>query len=199
MLKIARYAASVPAATNARPAATSHLCSCTGACLLRFSGNRLSKMELKTTSFDAGRFHTQAVHLRGCGCLARPVWADPPTGTQSFAIIEDDPTPPRGPLSIGWFMICRQLTVGSRKLCRETTRWQAGDDKGPTTFQGPATAVPAPRRVRPHRYFIRLYALDGKLDLRPAATRKELDSAMQGHILAQAELMGRFSDKKARG
>jgi hypothetical protein len=44
-----------------------------------------------------------------------------------------------------------------------------------------------------HRYFFRLYALDTTIDLLPGATKKELLNAMDGHILAQSELMGTFS------
>jgi hypothetical protein len=51
---------------------------------------------------------------------------------------------------------------------------------------------PCPPRGRPHRYFFRLYALDAVPGLGPGATRKALLKAMEGHILAQAELMGTY-------
>jgi Raf kinase inhibitor-like YbhB/YbcL family protein len=45
-----------------------------------------------------------------------------------------------------------------------------------------------------HRYFFKVYALDAKLDLKPEATRKkDLEKAMQGHILAKGELVGLYS------
>ena len=44
-----------------------------------------------------------------------------------------------------------------------------------------------------HRYFFRLYALDRVLDLRGGAGRREMEKALEGHVLAEAELMGRFS------
>ncbi|PYK83296.1 MAG: YbhB/YbcL family Raf kinase inhibitor-like protein [Verrucomicrobia bacterium] len=46
-----------------------------------------------------------------------------------------------------------------------------------------------------HRYFFKIFALDTKLDLKPSARRAELDAAMRGHILAQGELMARYSHK----
>ncbi len=46
---------------------------------------------------------------------------------------------------------------------------------------------------REHRYFFRLYALDTLLSLTPGSTKEDLVMATQGHILAEAVLMGRFS------
>jgi Raf kinase inhibitor-like YbhB/YbcL family protein len=46
-----------------------------------------------------------------------------------------------------------------------------------------------------HRYFFKLYALDTRLSLQPGITKAELLKAMEGHILAQAQLMGRYSRK----
>ncbi len=46
-----------------------------------------------------------------------------------------------------------------------------------------------------HRYFFRLYALDTMLDLKPGATKSQLLKAMEGHILAEGELMGRYQKR----
>jgi Raf kinase inhibitor-like YbhB/YbcL family protein len=52
---------------------------------------------------------------------------------------------------------------------------------------------PCPPPGKPHRYFFKLYTLDAKLNLMPGATKKDVERAMQGHILAQGEYIGRFS------
>jgi phosphatidylethanolamine-binding protein (PEBP) family uncharacterized protein len=44
----------------------------------------------------------------------------------------------------------------------------------------------------PHRYFFKLYALDGKLNLKAGATKADVECAMEGHVLAQAELIGKY-------
>ena len=46
-----------------------------------------------------------------------------------------------------------------------------------------------------HRYFFKIFALDAKLELKSGARRAELDAAMRGHVLAQGELMARYSHK----
>jgi len=44
-----------------------------------------------------------------------------------------------------------------------------------------------------HRYFFKLYALDAELDLKPGATKSDLLKAMEGHVVAQGELVGTYS------
>ena len=51
---------------------------------------------------------------------------------------------------------------------------------------------PCPPKGPAHRYFFKLYALDAKANLKPGATKADLEKAMKGHTLAQTELMGRY-------
>lgn len=51
---------------------------------------------------------------------------------------------------------------------------------------------PCPPKGKPHHYYFRVYGLDKMLDLNPGATRKELESAMKGHILQQGEAMATY-------
>jgi phosphatidylethanolamine-binding protein (PEBP) family uncharacterized protein len=48
---------------------------------------------------------------------------------------------------------------------------------------------------KPHRYFFKLYALDKMLDLKPGATKKDVEAAMKGHVLAEGQLMGMYQRK----
>ena len=66
---------------------------------------------------------------------------------------------------------------------------RASNDFGKRNYGGPCPPSGT------HRYFFKIFALDTKLELKSGARRAELDAAMRGHILAQGELMGRYSHK----
>jgi hypothetical protein len=151
-----------------------------------------SKIELKTTSFTPGGFIPKRYTCEAADVSPALAWTDPPPGTQSFALIEDDPDAPSGTF-VHW--VVYDLPAAYRNLPEAlsgNSEMPDGVKQGTNDFSRTGYSGPCPPRGKPHRYFIRLYALDAILNLRPAARRKELDAAMQGHILAQAELMGRF-------
>ncbi len=119
-------------------------------------------------------------------------WSEPPAGTQSLALICDDPDAPAGTW-VHWVLYripasARGLPEGVPK--RETLA--DGSRQGRNDFGKVGYGGPCPPRGPKHRYFFKLYALDTVLDLPPGATKAELLKAMEGHILAQGELMGRY-------
>ncbi len=118
-------------------------------------------------------------------------WSEPPPGTQSLALIADDPDAPAGTW-VHWVLYdldpqVRELPEGVPK-----TEQAAGGRQGLNDFRKLGYGGPCPPPGKPHRYFFKLYALDGKLSVRNRATKQDVEKAMQGHILAQAELMGRY-------
>ncbi len=73
----------------------------------------------------------------------------------------------------------------------EETKGTAGEGtSGDLVYQGPCPPEGE------HRYFFRLYALDVELKLEEGATKAEIEDAMEGHILEEAELMGKYKKKK---
>jgi hypothetical protein len=64
--------------------------------------------------------------------------------------------------------------------------------QGKNDFKRIGYGGPCPPPGKPHRYFFRLYALDAKLDLKPGASRNELERAIKEHVLGQTELIWRF-------
>ena len=151
-----------------------------------------SKIELRTSSFTPGGFIPKRYTCSAADVSPALTWTDPPTGTQSFAIIEEDPDAPSGTF-VHWLVY--DLPAAFRRLPEGLSgndQVAGGGRQGTNDFSRTGYSGPCPPPGKPHRYFIRLYALDATTNLHPAASRKELDSAMQGHILAQAELMGRY-------
>ena len=160
--------------------------------LKRVPGQQAAKMDLKSTSFEPGGFIPKRFTCQGANVSPALAWSDPPAGTQRFAIIEDDPDAPSGTF-VHWLIY--DLPATYRKLPEALSgndQASGGGRQGSNDFSRIGYSGPCPPPGNTHRYFIRLYALDAPTSLPPAATRSELDNAMQGHILARAELMGRF-------
>jgi Raf kinase inhibitor-like YbhB/YbcL family protein len=119
-------------------------------------------------------------------------WSGAPQGTQSFALIMDDPDAPVGTW-VHWVLYdlpgdTKELPEGVPKQEQHSN----GARQGRNDFRKIGYGGPCPPPGKPHRYFFKLYALDKKLDLKAGASKAEAESAMQGHILAQAELIGRY-------
>ena len=124
-------------------------------------------------------------------------WGDPPAGTAGFALIADDPDAPRGTW-VHWVLF--DLPPGERRLDQGVPPGESlpdGARQGKNDFRKVGYGGPSPPPGKPHRYFFKLYALDTRLDgLQPGATRQQLLDAMQGHILAQGQLMCTYGRQK---
>ncbi len=119
-------------------------------------------------------------------------WSAPPAGTQSLALICEDPDAPRGTWT-HWVLFnlpadLRQLPehVPTDPVLKNQAR-QGKNDFGKIGYGGPA-----PPKGKPHRYFFKLCALDTALSLKEGATRSQLLQAMEGHVLDQGQLMGTY-------
>ena len=119
-------------------------------------------------------------------------WSQPPAGTQSLALIVDDPDAPVGVFT-HWVIF--NIPADSRGLS-EAVPTQAelpnGALQGKNDFGRMGYAGPCPPSGRPHRYQFTVYALDSRLDLTAGVAKKQLLTAMQGHVLAQGELSGSY-------
>jgi Raf kinase inhibitor-like YbhB/YbcL family protein len=119
-------------------------------------------------------------------------WTGPPPGTQSFALIMDDPDAPGGTW-VHWVLF--NIPAAARGLpegVSDAAQQSDGGRHGENSWGQPGYGGPCPPGGT-HRYFFKLYALEQALELPALASKAELEAAMQGHILAQAELMGTYS------
>lgn len=117
-------------------------------------------------------------------------WSGEPSGTQSFALIMDDPDAPAGVWN-HWLLW--DIPANVHTLAQGFKPGQTGVS-GTNDFNRPGYGGPCPPRGHgPHRYFFRLYAVNTpSLGLKAGARRKELDRALAGRILAEAQYMGRY-------
>jgi len=120
-------------------------------------------------------------------------WQGVPDGTQSLALIVDDPDAPVGT----WVHWVIYDIPPERQDLPESVPKDANvpgiGTQGKNDFHKIGYGGPCPPPGKPHRYFFKLYALDTKLDLASGASKKELLQAMEGHILAESQLMGIYS------
>jgi hypothetical protein len=112
-------------------------------------------------------------------------FADVPEGTKSLALVVDDPDAPMGVFDhwIAWNLPpdTKELSEGAR------VEKQGKNDFGELQYRGPC-----PPSGSAHRYRFKAYALDTILDLPEGASKKQLEKAMEGHILAKGELVGTY-------
>jgi Raf kinase inhibitor-like YbhB/YbcL family protein len=108
-------------------------------------------------------------------------------------LVCEDPDAPSG-LWVHWVLwgIASTATALPEGVSRAATL-PDGSRQGRNDFGKVGHNGPCPPRGKQHRYFYRLYALDAVPSLEPGATRQQLLDAIKGHILGQAELMGRYS------
>ena len=111
---------------------------------------------------------------------------DIPKGTKSLSLIMDDPDAP-SKVWVHWVVCDMPIVYNIQENSIPGT--QGINDSGDIGYGSPCP----PTGV--HRYFFKLYALDVKLDLTEGLTKKDLEAAMEGHILAKAELVGLYKRK----
>ncbi len=143
---------------------------------------------LTSPAFTQGQPIPAKFSCKGADVSPALNWGEPPAGTQSFALIMDDPDAPMGTWD-HWVLF--NIPPETRSL-PEDFQPQAPIAVGRNSWGRSDYGGPCPPSGT-HRYFFKLYALDTTLSLSSNADKQAVLAAMQGHILAQAELMGTFS------
>ena len=150
--------------------------------------------ELTSAAFREGEAIPAAYTCEGRDGSPPLAWTDPPAGTKSLALISDDPDAP-GKTWVHW--VVYNLPPSLRRLPESLPadhELADGTRQGITDFGRTGYGGPCPPSGT-HRYFFQLYALDVMLSLAPRTTKPQLERAMQGHILAEAQLMGTYRRK----
>ncbi|MFH1194378.1 MAG: YbhB/YbcL family Raf kinase inhibitor-like protein [bacterium] len=118
-------------------------------------------------------------------------WTGAPQNTKTFTLICDDPDAPVG-IWVHWvvFNIPGSVTslpegIEPKDILPDGSK-HGKNDFGKLGYGGPCPPGGT------HRYFFKLYALDTELNLKPGIKKADLEKAMQGHVLAESQLMGKY-------
>ena len=125
-------------------------------------------------------------------------WTQPPAGTQSFALIADDPDAPIETF-VHWVIYDLPPTTSALpEGIGKVDELANGSRQGQNDFDKIGYGGPCPPGKPPHRYVFSLYAVDTMLNLPASTTRKQLEKALRGHILAHGEVIGKYQRQAAQ-
>lgn len=150
-------------------------------------------MEIKITSsaFEDGGLIPAKYTCDGADVSPPLQWDAVPEGTRSIALICDDPDAPMGTW-VHWVLF--NLPSDAKELAQNIPTEETlpnGAKQGVNDFGRVGYGGPCPPGGT-HRYFFKIYALDTELDLQAGADKRQLLKTMEGHILGQGQLIGKY-------
>ena len=148
-----------------------------------------AKMKITSSAFQEGAEIPSKFTCDGADTSPPLQIADIPSEAKSLALIVDDPDAPSG-LFTHWTVWNIPPQTGSVREGSAPKGAQGANDFGKSGYGGPCPPSGT------HRYYFKVFALDRELDLPFGAKRGQLDAAMKGHVVAQGELIGRYSRQK---
>lgn len=149
-------------------------------------GKRMNVLKIASPAFSTNGFIPARYTCDGSNINPPLEISNVPAEAKSLALIVDDPDAPVGNW-VHW--VVWDIDPATREIAEDSVprnAIQGKNDWKRNSYGGPCP----PSGV--HRYFFKLYALDTKLNLGAGTTKTDLEKAMQGHILAKAELIGLY-------
>ena len=169
------------------------VCSCQGKeqADSSITGGNKMEIEIKSTAFDEGEMIPSQYTCDGEDFSPPLSWGSVPEGTKSLALICDDPDAPMGTW-VHWVLY--NIPADVKELPENVPPLETlpnGAKHGKNDFRKIGYGGPCPPGGI-HRYYFKLYALDTEIDLEPGITKAQLLKAMEGHVLAEGQLMGKY-------
>jgi len=149
-------------------------------------------MEVKSTAFQEGAMIPKLYTCDGQDISPPLSWSGVPAKAKSIALIMDDPDAPRGTWD-HWVLF--NIPPDTKSLAQNIPRTPSltnGAKQGNNSWPKLGYGGPCPPGGT-HRYYFKVYALDIVLTLKTGITKAQLLKAMEGHILAEGQLMGRYT------
>jgi Raf kinase inhibitor-like YbhB/YbcL family protein len=162
--------------------------------LLNLMGSAAMAMTLTSSAFKPNGHIPSKYTCEGDDISPPLAWNGVPEGTKSLVLIIDDPDAPdpKAPQRLWVHWVVYNIPPDTKSLPENVgkTGLPQGTAIGLNDFKKTGYGGPCPPIGR-HRYFHKLYALDSTLDLK-GATKSQIEQAMNGHVLANAELIGTY-------
>jgi Raf kinase inhibitor-like YbhB/YbcL family protein len=157
----------------------------------KMRGGKKMAITITSTAFTEGSMIPQDYTCDGEDISPPLAWSGVPDGTKSLALICDDPDAPMGTW-VHWvlFNIPAHIMELPAKIPHEKII-QNGAKHGTNDFRKFGYGGPCPPGGI-HRYYFKLYALDIEINVEAGITKAQLLKTMEGHILAEGQLMGRY-------
>jgi Raf kinase inhibitor-like YbhB/YbcL family protein len=154
-------------------------------------------MQLTSTAFSPGGEIPSRYTCEGKDAAPPLAWRDVPAGARSLALIVDDPDAPDPAKPqrtwVHWVVV--DIPPAAQGLPEGGKPLPAGARDGTHDWGRPGYGGPCPPIGR-HRYFFKLYALDGTLPDLASPKKADLEQALTGHVVAQCELVGTYQKQK---
>lgn len=148
-------------------------------------------IKVTSTAFTEGEALPRQYTCDGVN-ISPPLEWTPTPGAKTLAIVCDDPDAPAGPWTHWLVYNLPGPTMGLIENMPAQEKVGGGGMQGTNGFGKIGYGGPCPPSGT-HRYFFKLYALDAELPLQPGAAKDQLMKAMEGHVLALGQLMGRYA------
>jgi Raf kinase inhibitor-like YbhB/YbcL family protein len=149
------------------------------------------EIKLTSTAFKEGESIPRSYTCDGVNISPPLEWSGVPKTAKTIAIVADDPDAPGGTW-VHWVLYnLPAANIGLVESLPASENLKAGGFQGKNDFGKIGFGGPCPPSGT-HRYFFRIYALDGELPLKAGATKAELTKAMEGHTMLQGQLMGTY-------
>jgi Raf kinase inhibitor-like YbhB/YbcL family protein len=159
------------------------------------AGEGAGAFALTSPAFDSGKPIPKRYTCEGSDTSPPLAWSGAPAGTRGFALLVDDPDAPdpKAPRMtwVHWVVYRIPATATMLPEGASSAALPGGAVEGRNDFKRTRFGGPCPPVGR-HRYFHKLYALDVELPAGPVLDKPGLLAAMQGHVLAEADLVGTF-------
>jgi Raf kinase inhibitor-like YbhB/YbcL family protein len=161
-------------------------------CIATIALAQESGLQIRSSAFKDGSVIPSEYTCSGVDISPPLAWSGAPSATRSFALIVEDPDAPSGTF-VHWvvYNVSPNTTGLPENALKSTSAIQSTaqgvNDMGEAYYGGPC-----PPPGLPHHYHFRLFALDSPVDLKPGASASAVRTAIAGHVLASAQLVGTF-------